>query len=44
MASSTSAGTAGRSARTLGVGSVSRLATIACTLRPGKGGSPASIS
>jgi hypothetical protein len=44
IASSTPAGTSARRSRTLGVGSASRLTTIACRLRPVKGGSPASIS
>ena len=44
MASSTAAGTFGRTARTLGGGSVRRLAAIACAVGPVHGASPASIS
>ena len=44
MASSTAGGTAGRAARTLGGGSVSRLITMAWAVGPVNGGSPASIS
>ena len=41
---STGSGTLGRTARTLGAGSVSRFTIIACAVAPVNGGSPASIS
>ena len=44
MASSAAAGTLGRTARTLGGGSLSLLATIAWAVGPAQGDSPASIS
>ena len=44
IAWSTASGTLGRIRRTLGTGSISRLAMIACAVGPVNGGSPASIS
>ena len=44
IAASTASDTVGRTARTLGAGSVSRFTSIACVVAPVYGGSPASIS
>ena len=44
IAWSTPSGTLGRTRRTLGTGSISRLAMIACAVGPVYGASPASIS